>query len=230
MYENLYRIGGKLQPLPMSDVTEVEKQLGLKFPTGYSEYITELGEGYYCGHARVHLPAQILQEYKSRQEFWSGEYWWESNQWTREIAGQCIPIADSLDGDQLLFYPLGNEFYYLDRGSIEVFKAGSVLQDALNVFVSVSAHHSYNIPFFTPESYRNEVLFYLTYSEEIDCQMIAAELQALGIHSQVDAHDFDVCLYVPDITVSAHCERGLNGEILERIITCLEELGLTDEY
>jgi hypothetical protein len=242
MYEHIYRVGKKPSLLSVESIVKAEKDLGFTFPMGYKEYVTELGNGYYCEIANVYFPEQIVENYKNHWEQWSEEYWWESELWTREIARQCMPIAHSLNGDHLLFHAQSEQFYYLNRGTIEVFKAGSTLQNALDIFVSTSMRHPFNIPFFIPESYTS-CLFYLTYEEELDCQKISVELQRLSVHSKSDEHDYDIYLYVPEIlgliqiydtgvevTVSIYYEDGMNTEMVARIVTCLENLGLTDEY
>ena len=63
MFENITVIG---DPLVLSDPTEVdaaEAQLGIRFPTGYREYVTRFGAGVLGGsYIRIYPPRRILDD------------------------------------------------------------------------------------------------------------------------------------------------------------------------
>ena len=76
MFENVTVIG---RPLVLSSPAEVyaaEAQLGVRFPTGYREYVTRFGEGVLGGtYVRIYPPRRIVSgDGNVRMEFNQGEW------------------------------------------------------------------------------------------------------------------------------------------------------------
>jgi hypothetical protein len=62
-------IGGPLVLSPAQEVDGAESQLGIKFPAGYREYVTKLGEGVLGGYyIRVYPPRRILSGENNLQD------------------------------------------------------------------------------------------------------------------------------------------------------------------
>jgi hypothetical protein len=127
-------------PLVLSSPAEVdaaEMQLGIRFPSGYREYITRLGEGVLGGYIRIYPPRRILSgannvaAWRRRIDqywFWGGG----SNALTKWQALEAVIIGDTLDGDELIVHPANPErIYILPRQSEEIYVAGDGLPAAI---------------------------------------------------------------------------------------------------
>jgi hypothetical protein len=91
-------------------VDAAEKQLGTRLPAGYRDFITCFGEGILGVYVRVYPPHQILEgdngvtEWRKRID----EYWfWDEGKdvLTKEKALEFIIVADTMDGDEVVFHP-----------------------------------------------------------------------------------------------------------------------------
>ena len=75
MFGNITIVGGPLVLSTAEEVDGAEAQLGMRFPTGYRQYVTRLGEGILGGcYIRIFPPHRILSElveWRQRIE----EYW-----------------------------------------------------------------------------------------------------------------------------------------------------------
>ncbi len=127
-------VGGALVLATNLEVTDQEQTLGITFPEGYREYVTTLGEGVLAGYVRVYPPWRIqheLGEWRERIR----EYWfWDagSDISTREQALESIIVADTLDGDELIFHPSRRgRLLVLPRHSDKIYDAGANLLDAV---------------------------------------------------------------------------------------------------
>ncbi len=120
-----------------ADVDALEKQLGIAFPPGYREFIGRFGEGELAGHIRVYPPYQILDgdnclsEWRKRID----EYWlWDEG---REVlpkakALECVIVADTLEGDEVIFHPSDpDKLYVLPRDEEQVYVADGGMWGAL---------------------------------------------------------------------------------------------------
>ena len=138
MFEDVTIVGGPLVLSPPEEVDAAEAQLGIRFPTGYREFITRFGEGVLGGsYVRIYPPRRILSgpnslaEWRRRiDEYWS---WGEGRDvLTKEQALQSVLIGDTLDGDELIVHPDNPErVYVLPRESENIFVAGDGLPAAI---------------------------------------------------------------------------------------------------
>jgi hypothetical protein len=90
-----------------ADVDGFETEHWIKFPIGYREYVTQIGEGTLGTYVRVYPPWRIareLGEWRERIE----QYWvWDEagGALPKERAIESIVIADTIDGDEIVFHP-----------------------------------------------------------------------------------------------------------------------------
>ena len=79
MFENITVIGGPLVLSTPAEVDAAEAHLGIRFPTGYREYVTKLGEGVLGGsYIRIYPPHRILGGTSNNLLQWRqriSEYW-----------------------------------------------------------------------------------------------------------------------------------------------------------
>ncbi len=71
MFAGVYVIGGAFDLAADDAVGEAEAALQTRFPHGYREYVTTLGDGTYNERVHVLLPSTILTENTAQQEVWA---------------------------------------------------------------------------------------------------------------------------------------------------------------
>ena len=132
--EDIQISGDALVLATEKEVTAMETRLGTRFPAGYGEFITRLGEGTLGGHyIRIYPPWRILtgennlEEWRERVE----EYWfWDEGRkiLSKEKALECIIVGDTVDGDEIIFHPSEPDvLYILPREEETIYKVGSGL-------------------------------------------------------------------------------------------------------
>lgn len=96
-------------------VARLERRLGTAMPTGYKEFVATLGLGVLNDAVRVYTPERIFTEFKDFQQRWS-EYWfWDEGRdvLSKEKALECIIVADTGNGDELVFHPSQPDKLYM---------------------------------------------------------------------------------------------------------------------
>src|SRR5262245_48527290 len=138
MFDDITVVGGPLVLSTAAEVDAAEAQLGLRFPTGYREYVTRFGEGVLGGYyVRIYPPRRILGGNNNLAEWRErvNQYWfWDAGRevLTRKKALESVIIGDTLDGDELIVHPRRPErVYVLPRNSEEIFIAGDGLSAAI---------------------------------------------------------------------------------------------------
>lgn len=137
MFENVTAAGGPIAPSPSAEVDEAEARLGVRFPSGYREFVTRFGEGLLGSYIRIYPPRRILSgennvvEWRQRID----EYWfWDAGRQllTKEKALQSVIIGDTVVGDELIVHPTSpDRIYVLPRESEEIYVAGHGLPAAI---------------------------------------------------------------------------------------------------
>ncbi len=134
MYQDV-EVRGDCRPIPREAVEDAERQLGVRFPHGYTEYMEMFGEGVLGGSfIRVYPPQRVareLAEWRAR----IAEYWF----WDRGVSVlskdkvlESIVFADTVNGDELIFHPhLPCNIFVLPRDSEGIFAIGPSLPEAI---------------------------------------------------------------------------------------------------
>jgi hypothetical protein len=139
MFENITVIGSPLILSTPAEVDAAEAQLGMRFPTGYREYVTKFGEGVLGGsYIRIYPPHRILGGTSNNLLQWrqriSGYWFWDLGRdvLTKEEALQSVIIGDTLDGDELIVHPSNpDRVFVLPRNRREIYVAGDGLAEAI---------------------------------------------------------------------------------------------------
>jgi hypothetical protein len=138
VFDNVTIVGGPLFLSSPAEVDAAEAQLGIRFPTGYREYVTRFGEGVLGGiYVRVYPPRRILSGVNNLAEWRQriGEYWfWDdgADVLTKAQALESVIIGDTCDGDELIVHPSNPErLYVLPRHSEGIHVAGDGLPAAI---------------------------------------------------------------------------------------------------
>jgi hypothetical protein len=135
VFDNITVVGGPLVVSSPAEVDAAEAKLGIRFPTGYREYVTRFGVGVLGGcYIRIYPPHRILSGTNNLDEWRQriDEYWfWDDGRevLTKEKALRSVIIGDTLDGDELIVHPSNPErIYVLPRHSEQIYVAGHGLR------------------------------------------------------------------------------------------------------
>ena len=128
-------VGGPLVLATEAEVDALEASLGFPFPAGYREYVTTLGEGVLGGtFVRVYAPWTVEKRLAPWRERIDAYWFWDDGAklLTKERALESIVLADTLNGDELLFHPdEPGRLLVLPIESEKIFVAGSTLLEAV---------------------------------------------------------------------------------------------------
>jgi len=123
---------------PESEVNDAEAKLGIRFPSGYREYVTQFGEGFLGGtYVRIYPPRRIISGANNNAEWREriSKYWfWDEGKDTlsKDRALECVIIGDTYDGDELIVHHSNPErIYVLPRYSKSIHVAGDGLFEAI---------------------------------------------------------------------------------------------------
>ncbi|MBL8547451.1 MAG: SMI1/KNR4 family protein [Hyphomonadaceae bacterium] len=130
-----------LAPIAPAEVAAAEAALSVRFPTGYYDFITRYGRGVLGGLVRIYTPADVLngpnnvREWRARID----EYWfWDASAalLPKARALECVVIADTVGGDELVFHPdQTDRLYVLAHDFDEAYLASDVgLEAAVDWF------------------------------------------------------------------------------------------------
>jgi len=130
----VYLVNPKLKRATKADVKKAERQIGALFPPGYAKFVTEFGEGAYCDLVRVYLPQRVVKDLKEFRQRVVEYFLWDEGKplLSPEQVGECVSIADTYEGDELVFHPSKpSQLYLLPRHRWEILRVGSSLDGAL---------------------------------------------------------------------------------------------------
>ena len=137
MFDNVTIMGSPLFTSSHAEVDEAEAKLGIRFPTGYRDYVTRFGEGVLGGsYIRIYPPRRILTG-PNNLEGWRQRidlFWfWDASQnvLTKEQVLQSVIIGDTLDGDELIVHPDNPERIYVLAHNETIYVAGHGLPEAI---------------------------------------------------------------------------------------------------
>ncbi len=159
-FENVKIIDSPLHLATPAEVGEAESRLKLRFPPGYREYVTLLGDGAFCQYVRVWMPSVILTECKDYQTAWNKLFAWNKRPdvLPAEKVVESIIVADTYCGDEIVFHPDNpNQLFLLPPDDEEMIdKLGNSLDEALDRLCN-SSEYEYSIPtkrqYFVPQSW-----------------------------------------------------------------------------
>jgi hypothetical protein len=105
MLENVAVLSRKLVLATQDEVDHLERAIGFPLPPGYREYVSQLGEGFFCGELEVWLPGAVLgrleEERKARQFYIDGQ----DQPIGQADIDRCVHLASNLNGDSIIICP-----------------------------------------------------------------------------------------------------------------------------
>lgn len=105
------------EPVSAAEVAQAAASLGIEWPRGYADFITATGEGTVSTWVRVYPPDRIVAEVDEFRERLR-EYWrWDGTDSvvTKEAAKELVPIADTIEGDEVALLPGASRLILLPR-------------------------------------------------------------------------------------------------------------------
>ena len=113
------------------DIAQCEAALNTQFEADYREYVTRYGEGDLGVYLRVYLPEQIMKERPEWLERITRYWFWDegADVLTKEQVLQSIAVADTLDGDELIWFE--GRYYVLPREEEKIYDLGATLGEAI---------------------------------------------------------------------------------------------------
>lgn len=137
-YSNITFIQEHLQRIASEEVAQLEAHLETKMPVGYQTFITTFGVGFLhntINNVQVYPPSRIAHDLGGFQERWDTYWHWDDGKHvlSKDRVISAIIIADTSNGDELIFHPSEPErLYVLPIDSTYIFEVGSSLDDAIN--------------------------------------------------------------------------------------------------
>lgn len=102
-----------------AEVDGAERALGTRLPAGYRTFVTTLGEGVYGTQLRVYPPARIIGELASWRERIERYWFWGDRPLPQASALECVCIADTIGGDEIVFHPADPDALFLLPHEVE---------------------------------------------------------------------------------------------------------------
>lgn len=127
--------GGPLVLASDAEVDDLEARLGVHMPDGYRGYVTTLGEGSLNTLVRVLPPWRVLADLEEHRGLMAGFWFWDSGEvgFGQEEAMASIAVADTLDGDVIVFHPSDRgQLIVLPRGGERLYARGPDLLETIN--------------------------------------------------------------------------------------------------
>jgi hypothetical protein len=116
------RVKGERQPVPEAALERLKAETATSLPDGYREMMQTLGPGTLGTKVRVQGPETILRNAKAWRERVAQYWFWGAGPLLSQDAAQgAFVVADTIDGDELVFLPADpNTLLLLPREDEEV--------------------------------------------------------------------------------------------------------------
>ncbi|MCY9517025.1 SMI1/KNR4 family protein [Paenibacillus apiarius] len=110
----MYIVSQRLTPVPSGLIRQVEQDMRVAFPDGYSCFLQEYGEGTYRGWFNIQAPdPEVLRPF-AEYGLWEHD---ETSPITQEQIHQCVVIGTTIDGDFLAVHPQVEGMMWMPRHS-----------------------------------------------------------------------------------------------------------------
>jgi hypothetical protein len=143
-----------------AEVAAVADRLGLRFPDGYAEYVTELGEGTLSDYLRIWSPRAVQDGLEEYRRLLSDHFSWDRDgPLSPAHTGEVVMLGDTLDGDSLVFHPdRPDDLFVLPRHDDQIYRIGPGLEAAIDwLFDSGVLRRPRGLPYFEPTGERERI-------------------------------------------------------------------------
>ncbi|EWT01274.1 hypothetical protein N865_05630 [Intrasporangium oryzae NRRL B-24470] len=194
---DFYLVKDELTLHTTEEVDEAEAVLGLRLPDGYRELVTTLGDGVISGLLRVCRPADLPRRQGFLAEVLHRGWFYDEPDETmsRTNAMESVMVADTLDGDVIIFHPDTRQLHVLPRHDTRTHAVGSNLWALVDWLqdsgVIVNPH-----PFRHFESFVGPTEGANGNGTGIDVDRVAEAITALGVHDAMEHADSEFTFFV----------------------------------
>ncbi|MFN8619585.1 MAG: SMI1/KNR4 family protein [Chloroflexota bacterium] len=100
-------IGGRAWPVPPAEVDALERELGVRMPAGYREYMARLGGGYLCDTLEVYSPDTLRTMLPLHRGIMAASWSWKPGKvpFGQDDAIASIPVAEDGSYDMIAYSP-----------------------------------------------------------------------------------------------------------------------------
>lgn len=135
-WRDFYLVHDELRRSTDAELDAAEAALRVRLPESYRDLMTTLGEGVISDQLRV-VPATQLEEMQRLYRTIIQEAWFfeeSDGALTQADALESIMIADTLDGDLVVFHPKSRRLHVLPRDDESTYDVGTSIQDVVDWF------------------------------------------------------------------------------------------------
>ena len=114
-----------------AEIAQFEAALNTQFEADYREYVTRYGRGGLGVYLRVYLPERIMKEQPEWLERITRYWFWDegADVLTKEQVLQSIVVADTWDGDEIIWFE--GRYYVLPHEEEKIYDLGATLGEAI---------------------------------------------------------------------------------------------------
>jgi hypothetical protein len=184
MFDDIYIVSARLKTRRKADVAAVSRTLGVTFPRGYGEFVTQFGAGTVNNDIRITMPDRIPEETQHWQDAWASSFWDDGRRaLPKNMVLESIPIGDTVSGHQIIFHPAPPvKIFVLPHSTGRIYVAGDTLEAAIDWYcTSGKVQRRQRYKYF--EACEGRAQLQLTaVGRETDFRRVRAALLALEVH------------------------------------------------
>src|SRR4051812_47941427 len=144
-----------------SEIEAFESSRWIKFPSGYRDYMTVVGDGTLGSFVRICTPAKIERELDEWRDRINKHWFWDRGKklLPKNRALECVVIGDTVSGDELIFHPhRPDKIFVLPSESEQIHEAGNDLLSAIEwIYTSGKLIEKFSDITFEPYDSKKEV-------------------------------------------------------------------------
>jgi hypothetical protein len=199
-WRDFYLVQDELRRWTDADVDAAEAALGVQLPDGYRELSTTLGDGVISGGLRVFPPTELQDQQRFFREVTQEAWFFEEpdEALTRDYALESIMVADSLDGDQIIFHPGTGRLHVLPRHDKRTYAVGTDFWDVVAWFQDSGVLWRPH-PFRYFESFVGPTEAANGRGNRADFGPMTEAIRSLGLHDAVEADEYECTFFVKAI-------------------------------
>jgi hypothetical protein len=130
-----YLVQDDLQRWTDAEVAAAESGLGRPLPPGYRAFVTTLGTGAISDIVRLPTGKQLVEQQRQFQDLIRAAWFFDDDLLTQVRALGSIQVADSLDGDMVVYEPTSGRYYVLPRHDDQVHSVGTDMAEVIEWFL-----------------------------------------------------------------------------------------------
>jgi hypothetical protein len=117
-FDHIYLVSDKQRVFSASELTDVERALDVELPDLYKLLLQIVGHGLYCDHIRLFSPEELVTRNAALSKASDSDWAAQSRIITPDIINSRILLADTIDGDHIIWSPrMPEKVYVLLRGN-----------------------------------------------------------------------------------------------------------------